>query len=274
MEIMIFSILIGLAVCFAQVAKSKRIQRKSSHCRKLIGRLLVQGLPKSYQLKVTKCLQECADSMALKLLSIDDLPSVVAWQVGLAVIAIVFVLKSGLFGSERIAICVVAAVGSLSAPYVLLTRMCVRKKENILNELPGVLEVVGFVMEAGLGFDDAVRYLTNHKLGHIPDAFCHAKNAIEAGMSRDKAYIEIAGAGSVEVRATIRSILLAEKQGRPIKKSIMKMAAAYRKSQENELEKAANKLPATMLIPIFLFIVPPILLIYIMPALVGFSSIY
>lgn len=159
-------------------------------------------------------------------------------------------------------------------PIYCLNKMIRRRQIRILTELPGVLEILALSVEAGLGFDAAMGQIIKQKKGLITDALVKAKTAIDAGMTREEAYTKIAAAGSQELRVFIRTILKAEQQGHPIRQTISELAIAYRRKQSIEIEAMANRLPTTMLLPIFIFIVPPIILVYLLPALINLQVIF
>lgn len=142
-----------------------------------------------------------------------------------------------------------------------------------MSELPGDMEIIAMVMEAGLSFDSATIYLLENRHGIIADLLKRARSDIDSGVKREIAYAKVASSGSRELKTFITAVLAAEAQGRPIKQSIIEMAKYFREQQKNEIEAQANKLPTTMLIPIFICIIPPILLIYLLPALQNLSAL-
>lgn len=150
-----------------------------------------------------------------------------------------------------------------------------RRRERILNELPGIVEVIAMAMEAGLTFDSAVNYVIEHYRGAVRDLLAQARLKIEAGLRKNDAFREMVEvSGSEEMKLLIRTILQAERQGRPIKDVLISMAEAMRIKQRHEIEAKANRLPTTMLVPIFVFIIPPILLIYTLPALLNLRYLF
>lgn len=273
MEPLIAATLFGVSVFILNVRRDHiccSSKRKRNHSLKTwIGFLT----PKAYSLSIERMLASSLPDLKRNIFGICTWEDVLVWQALLGffslIAAVAFYKAIGL----SLLVGVIAALWVMAFPYAFLSRYVRRREARIVSELPAVIEILAFIMEAGLGFDAAVKYVAIRKSGIIPQRFERAMFAIEAGMRRENAYLDISGAGSVELRTAIRSILLSEKQGKPMSKTLLAMASSYRSKQINHLDEAANRLPATMLIPIFLFIVPPILLIYLFPAIVSLTNI-
>jgi tight adherence protein C len=163
---------------------------------------------------------------------------------------------------------------SVYAPIIQLNKKVEKRRKRMLSELPNLMEIIAMGMEAGLSFDSAVVFLLENRAGLIADLFRRARQEIDTGVKREVAYRKVADSGSRELKTFIMTVLAAETQGRPIKDNVIEMAKHFRQQQQNEIEACANKLPTTMLIPIFICIVPPILLIYLLPALQNLDVLF
>lgn len=160
-------------------------------------------------------------------------------------------------------------------PNQVLERKLRLRQTRVLAELPGVIEILAMAMEAGLTFDLAIRYVIEHHSGLVRDLFTRAKLETDAGVSKKEAFHRlIESSGSEDMKLLMGTILKAQEQGKPIKDVLLSMAEAMRFKQKCEIEAKANRLPTTMLIPIFIFIVPPILLIYTLPALLNIRYLF
>lgn len=170
---------------------------------------------------------------------------------------------------------VLAGLVTWFLPDQVLKKKLRLRQERVLDELPGTVEILAMAMEAGLTFDLALRYIIEHYSGLVRDLFARAKLEIDAGMNKKEAFKRLVeSSGSEDMKLLIGTILRAEEQGGPIKDVLLSMAEAMRFKQKCEIEARANRLPTTMLIPIFIFIVPPILLIYTLPALLNLKYMF
>lgn len=197
------------------------------------------------------------------------------YEVTLTSLIVIFVLIYEAFYQGWWFVAPVAGVLAWILPNQFLGQKLRRRREQILNELPGVVEIIAMAMEAGLTFDSAVKYVVEHYSGIVRELLAQTRLKIETGLRKSDAFREMVEvSGSEEMKLLIRTILQAERQGRPIKDVLLSMAQAMRIKQRHEIEAKANRLPTTMLVPIFVFIIPPILLIYTLPALLNFRYLF
>jgi tight adherence protein C len=226
----------------------------------------------------------CLDLLALQVvkagglarmgpIELNSARRVILAQAGLSTCGVVMIRFFGYASSRLWVNFVVIAIGTY-APVRQLQVASKRRKQIILWELPDLMEIVAMIMEAGLSFDAAVKYIADRKQGYVAGLFQRARNEIDAGVKRETAYGRIAKLGSNELSMFLDSVIKAEAQGRPVKKLVLDMSRAYRDRQKNMVEEAANKLPTTMLIPIFIFIVPPMILIYLLPAIQSMGLLF
>jgi len=145
-----------------------------------------------------------------------------------------------------------------------------KKKESLCErELPFFIELVVLLMESGLDFDSAVKRIIETRQGYLVSLFRHAKSMINSGMKREEAYLKIVAVNSASLAVMIKTVLAAEAQGRPVDQILRAVADTARTKQISRIEARANRLPVTMLFPIFIFIIPPVLLLYVLPAIVN-----
>jgi tight adherence protein C len=211
----------------------------------------------------------------LPLAKVDSGIDYLVYKVALTSLIVVLVLIYEAFYQRWWVVVLVASVLAWILPDQFLKQKLRQKREQILNELPGVAEIIAMAMEAGLTFDSAVNYVIEHYRGAVRDLLAQARLKIEAGLRKSEAFREMVEvSGSEEMKLLIRTILQAERQGRPIKDVLLSMAQAMRIKQRHQIEAKANRLPTTMLVPIFVFIIPPILLIYTLPALLNLRYLF
>ncbi len=206
-------------------------------------------------------------------LQLDSAKRIVNIQFGLCLVNVFLAGISGA-GENRLWIYfAVSAVGILT-PLKVVFGAEKKRQRMVLGELPGLMEIIAMVMETGLSFDAAVKYIADHKRGYVADLFKRARNEIDAGTRRETAYSRIAKKGSNELAVFLDLVINAEAQGRPVKNLILNLSQSFRERQKNAIEEEANCLPTTMLIPIFTCIVPPMIVIYLLPALQNMGALF
>ncbi len=183
---------------------------------------------------------------------------------GIALLVFVYEIK----GQQRLWLTAVVFGVSWWLTVKGLKRILDSRKQKILFELPKTIDLLAMAMEAGLNFRSALRYLNKYQTGIVRDILVKVELEIDAGESNEIALKRAAiRSQSEDMKLLVKLILQAEKQGKPIKGALVDMSRTIRKRQRYQIAAKANKLPTTMLVPIFIFIVPPVMLIYTLPAL-------
>ncbi len=204
---------------------------------------------------------------------LNSVTRVMFLQIVLIVVSAFAISLSGA-AADRLWIYFSAVVFGIFIPLKELHSAAKRKQWIILRELPGLMEITAMIMETGMSFDASVKYISDRKRGYVADLFRRARNEIDAGVKREISYRKIAKSGSNELSMFLDLVLKAEAQGRPVKSLVLELSRSFRERQKNAVEEAANRLPTTMLIPIFVCIVPPMILIYLLPALQNLGILF
>jgi pilus assembly protein TadC len=270
--ILVSSLFVGMSIFCLRLSQSFYKHNRHQQFGRLFSKVVLILIPEIYANDVQNKLNSISSRQAFGLKNAKTWLDVLNLQIELFIFAVVVSSLIVWNTNLNMSSIILPVLFVTMLPYFSLKRELKRQKIAIASELPGVLEVIAFLMDAGLSFDEAVKYMVRRKKGRVVEILKKTKSAISAGMLRDKAYLNIAGAIDNDLKTVTRSILQAEKQGKPIKKTLLDMAGFYRAKQRSMLEEAANKLPSTMLIPIFIFIIPPILLVYMMPIIATFTG--
>lgn len=268
MLVPVIGVCVAVAVYNAIAVYRTRMNRK----RRVVKYLQVL-IPKKVLGYLTEILREAGGQLTVGKTKIRSGSGLIALAISLAFIFAMAGWFSGLFGEGRVLATGIGVIFGLCLPLVLVKRQTTDRRRRIMVELPGLLEIIALSMETGMTFDSAIDYIVKHRKGDARDAFARAKAAIETGMKRELAYTRIAAAAVPELKVLISAIQQSERQGRPSHETIQSVAAAFREKQISEIETSANRLPTTMLLPIFVFFVPPIILLYLLPALTNFTVI-
>lgn len=156
--------------------------------------------------------------------------------------------------------------------FAIKKRAAVRQNE-ILNQLPEILDLLSISVEAGLGFNQAFQYISEQCQGALVDEFLYASRAMALGRSRRLALEDLAGrCGLDEVRAFTSAVIQADEMGISLRNILSAQANEARQSKRMRLEERAQKVPIKMLLPMGLLIFPVLLIILMAPAVPRFME--
>ncbi len=170
----------------------------------------------------------------------------------------------------RIFIAMLAVVIGAYAPEIFVKNATEKRKIAIQKGLPDALDLLVICTEAGLALDGALSRvareskkscpelsdefgLTTIELGFLPVR----RTALENLMKR----VELPG-----VRGVVNTLLQTEKYGTPVAESLRVLSAEFREERMLKAEEKAAKLPATLTVPLIIFIMPTLFIVLLGPA--------
>jgi tight adherence protein C len=95
--------------------------------------------------------------------------------------------------------------------------------------------------------------LTAIELGFLPDR-------------RDALHNLARRVGTSDVRGLVNTLVQTEKYGTPLAQSLRVLATEFRDTRMMKAEEKAARLPATLTVPMIMFILPPLFVVLIGPA--------
>ena len=157
------------------------------------------------------------------------------------------------------------------SPDLVVKNVADKRRTEIKKGLPDGLDLMVICAEAGLSLDAALSRvaretaqgapeladeleLTSIELGFLPERRAALQNLIQR--------TELPG-----MRALVNSLLQPEKYGTPLAQSLRVLAAEMRTERLMKAEEKAARLPATLTIPMVLFILPCLFVVLIGPAI-------
>jgi tight adherence protein C len=144
------------------------------------------------------------------------------------------------------------------------------RRQRVELELPDALDLLTVSVEAGLGFDSAVRMVTQRMEGPLSDEFRVMLEEMRLGASRRQAMLNIGErTGSEEVSSFVRSLLQSDELGVPIGSALRVQADDMRTRRQLHAEEQATKAPVKLLFPTVLFIFPVIFMVIVAPAVMN-----
>lgn len=145
-----------------------------------------------------------------------------------------------------------------------------RRRKSILNQTPQVLDLLSVCVEAGLSFDQGLKYVTEKTEGELTDELVITQRQMVLGRSKKEALTELAERNSVEeLTLFVGSILQAEELGISVKNVLESQSEAIQENFKQRVEEDATKLPIKILFPIMFFIFPVLFIILITPTAIN-----
>jgi tight adherence protein C len=158
-----------------------------------------------------------------------------------------------------------------------LTRRARTRVRRITEALPDGLDLMVVCLESGLGLAATIarvgeeRSAMNDPLGA---EFARVSLELREGRPRDEALRALSERNGVDdLKALCGLIVQSDKLGASMTKTLRAHADMLRTKRRLRAEEMARKLPIKMLIPLALFILPPLLIMAAGPALLGIKNL-
>lgn len=162
-----------------------------------------------------------------------------------------------------------AVIVGVLLPFLLLDKKIAQRKRSIQKALPDVLDLLTVSVEAGLGFDGALAKLSEKMRGALVDEFTRLLQEIRIGVSRREALHALARrCGVPDLAMFVTSLVQADQLGVSIGNVLRVQSAAMRSKRRQRAQEKAMKAPVKMLLPLVLFIFPPIFIVLLGPAVI------
>lgn len=160
-----------------------------------------------------------------------------------------------------------ASIGFI-LPISLLNTKARSRRERITQALPDMLDMLHISVEAGLGFDAAMKRAAIKMQGPLSEEFLRALDEIAKGRNREVAFRGIAvRTGVSDLSAFITSVIQTEQLGSNITNMLRIQSQTMRQKRRQRAEEKAMKVPIKMLFPIVFFIFPSLFIVILAPAI-------
>ena len=191
-------------------------------------------------------------------------------------IALLFTFGINVFELDTmrsVAVSLGAVILGAYAPDIIIKNQTQRRQEILKKSIPDALDLMVICSEAGLSLDATLARvakementdpplaeelsLTSLELGFLPD--------------RRKALANLANRTGISIlRSLTNTLMQAERYGTPLAHSLRVMAAESRDERILKAEEKAARLPAMLTVPMIIFIMPPLFVVLIGPAIIS-----
>jgi len=155
--------------------------------------------------------------------------------------------------------------------YVLILfglRIRIIKRNDAINmQLPEVMDLLSVSVEAGLGFDQALKEVTESFKGPLIDEFNTTRREMQLGRTKKEALLEMAGRCQVEdLSLFVSAVIQGEQFGISLKNILRTQSFAIRLRHKQRIEEKAAKLPVKIILPVAVFIFPVLFIVVLGPA--------
>lgn len=207
------------------------------------------------------------DAMVIFLFFKVAMPLVFA---AVAIVALYVLQLYQLQPTVKLAVTLGCVVFGAYAPDIYVKNAKDKRKHALRKALPDALDLLVICAEAGLGMDAAFQRVSREMANSNPemsDEF--ALTAIELSFlpERRKALENFSERSDMaELRGVVNTLMQSEKYGTPLANSLRVLAAEFRNERLMRAEEKAARLPATLTVPMVIFILPSLFVVLIGPA--------
>lgn len=152
-------------------------------------------------------------------------------------------------------------------PNMLIDARIARRQDSVRKALPDALDLLTICVEAGLGFDAAMRKVADKWDNELSIAFSRALQEMQLGKLRREALRDMAERiGASEFESFVAAVIQSEQLGVSMAKILRIQADDMRVRRRQRAEQAAQRAPVLMLLPMAFLIFPTIMIIMMGPA--------
>jgi tight adherence protein C len=165
------------------------------------------------------------------------------------------------------------AIVATYLPPTVLKRITAARNRRFTRSLPDVLDLLVICAEGGLSLDGALSRVSREFRRFLPEMADElGLTAIELGFlpERRSALMNLAKRVDIPgMHSLVHTLVQTERYGTPLAQSLRALSGELREERMLKAEEKAAKLPATMTVPMIVFILPSVFIILIGPAMIS-----
>ncbi|MHA1598571.1 MAG: type II secretion system F family protein [Alphaproteobacteria bacterium] len=171
----------------------------------------------------------------------------------------------------KILTAMVGVVVGAYGPDIFVKNAIQKRRVQLQKGLPDTLDLLVICAEAGLALDAALTRVASEMRRSSPELSDEiGLTAVELGFQPERrTALEnlVKRTNLPSIRGVVNTLLQTEKYGTPLAQSLRVLAAEYRDDRMLKAEEKAAKLPATLTIPLIMFILPTLFIVLLGPAI-------
>lgn len=187
---------------------------------------------------------------------------------GVVLFAFTLSPSSNVFSFTSLLIIGVCIVVGFFLPNLLLESRIKRRQRVVLHAMPDALDLLTICVEAGLGFDAAMKKVIEKWDNELSLAFARVLQEIQLGKLRREALRDMSDRlGVSEMDSFVAAVIQSEQLGVSMSRVLRVQADSMRVKRRQRAEESAQKAPVKMVVPMVFLIFPTIVIILLGPAL-------
>ena len=157
-------------------------------------------------------------------------------------------------------------VGGYFAPQMWLDWRVERRQMDIDNELPYFMDRLTLGLEAGLGFETALRRIAERYPGLLGNELRRMVRQLDRGHPRGQALEELGERNpSNDLGAFIAAVKQTDRLGTSLARILRVQTELLRSGRRRRAEEASRRLPILIVFPLVFFFLPALLIVYLAP---------
>jgi tight adherence protein C len=192
---------------------------------------------------------------------------------GAVAFLLVYLLQIGNLSPSVRLVVVVGSIGlGFFAPELYVSNLTKKRQVTLSKGLPDALDLLVICAESGLSLDVALERVANEIGGANAElAEELSLTSIELGFLPDRrqALLNLNRRTNLpSIRGVVNTLLQTEKYGTPLSQSLRVLANEFRDQRLLKAEEKAARLPATLTVPMIVFILPVLFIVLVGPAVI------
>ncbi len=173
---------------------------------------------------------------------------------------------------QSVVVCLFFAILAGLLPNLIVKNQTQKRLDQLRKDLPDAFDLLVICAEAGLSLDAALDRVSREIMPSAPDLGEElALTGVELSFLPDRATALRALSDRVPlpgISALVSTLVQTEKYGTPLAQSLRLLSAELREERMMRAEEKAARLPAVLTVPMILFILPPLFVVLIGPAII------
>lgn len=193
---------------------------------------------------------------------------------GLIFAALFYMVYNALGNVTNLLLAIIVSILGFMLPLYILRAQARSRQAKIQKALPDMLDLVFVSVEAGLGFDMALKRTTEKMPGPLSEEINRALDEINKGRERSEALRGIVYRTGVEdLSSFITAVIQSEQLGSNIANMLRVQSSSMRQKRRQRAEERAMKVPVKMLFPLVFFMLPALFIVILGPAMIRIVNI-
>jgi len=238
-----------------------------------LGNGLANLTPKEIRNRVEQNITYAGRPWNLTFTTFIALQAVLATVFAALTLLVFSLLNAG--GGRTLLLVLIMAILGIFLPYFILSSKAQVRQKEIQKSLPDMMDLLLVSVEAGLGFDMALKRVADTMPGVLSLEIKNALEEIRLGRSRNEALRNIVRrTGVADLSSFVGAIIQSEELGSNIAQTLRIQADSLRQKRRQRAEEQAMKAPIKMLFPLIFFIFPTLFIVILGPALIQILDMF